>query len=167
MLTERFALSIDSLVRWEIDARRRILEQEISVQPRNINLLNDLGALLARYGLREEAAEWFDRVLLIEDDPRALVNMGNIEYLKGDLTRARTYYTQASRMDPFNPYVLLGIARVSFEQENFGSSRDAYSKLEIVDPDLADRFAVLTGTGPDALRAALESDLRRVVFWMD
>ena len=54
-------------------------------------------------------------------------------------------------IDPFNPYVLLGLARVDFEQENFGSSRDAYSKLEFVDPDLADQFNVLTGTGPDAL----------------
>ena len=56
---------------------------------------------------------------------------------------------------------------VDFEQENFGSSRDAYSKLEFVDPDLADQFNILTGTGPDALQLARESELRRLVFWLE
>ena len=166
-LTERYAAAVDALVRWEIAARKAALERRIAARPDDVDALDSLGVLLARYGLREESTAWFDKVLLLEDDPRALVNMANVEFLKGDLTRARTYYNQAYRVDPFNPYVLLGLSRVDFEQENFGSSRDAYSKLEIVDPDLAERFSVLTGTGPDALEAARKSDLRRVVFWLE
>jgi hypothetical protein len=69
-------------------------------------------------------------------------------------------------VDPFNPYVLLGLARVNFELQNYGDTQDAFSRLETIDSRLAEEFSILRERGDEALEEALNSDLRRKVFWM-
>jgi tetratricopeptide (TPR) repeat protein len=127
---------------------------------------NKLGILYARYGLYDRAEREFNRVL---DKQRnyvpALINLGNIYYLNGDIQNAKVYYDRAYQQQPDNPKVLLTVARVNHEMENYGTVKQTYAKLKEVDPDLAQQFAYLDLRGDDATRAAAIGRVKEVVLW--
>ena len=127
---------------------------------------NRLGVLYARYGLYDRAEREFNRVLDWDNAyVPALVNLGNIYYLNGDIKNAKEYYDQAYRQQPDNPKVLLTIARVNHEMENYGTVKETYDRLKKVDPDLARQFAYLDLRGEDATRAAAIGRVKEVVLW--
>jgi hypothetical protein len=127
---------------------------------------NRLGVLYARYGLYERAEREFERVLNQEQGyVPALINLGNINYLKGNMRDAKEYYDRAYRQDPDNPKVLLTVARVNHEMENYGTVKETYTRLKKVDPDLAQQFAYLDLRGEDATRAAAIGRVKEVVLW--
>ncbi len=127
---------------------------------------NKLGVLYARYGLYDRAEREFARVL---DKQRnyvpALINLGNIYYLNGDVQNAKVYYDRAYQQQPDNPKVLLTVARVNHEMENYGTVKQTYTKLKEIDPDLAMQFAYLDLRGDDATRAAAIGRVKEVVLW--
>ncbi len=61
--------------------------------------------------------------------------------------------------------MLLSVARVNHELENYGTTREAYAKLKEIDPALADRFAYLSLRGQEASRAADLEEVKGVVVW--
>ncbi len=127
--------------------------------------INSLGVLYAKYGLDEKAEEQFNKILKETDYLPALMNMGNLFYIKEDYKKAREYYTRAQKVSPNNPRVLLSIARVNHEIENYGTAREAYSKLKEIAPDLASRFAYLDLRGEEATRAANVAGVKNLVLW--
>jgi hypothetical protein len=127
---------------------------------------NKLGVLYARYGLYDRAESEFTRVLEQQRDyVPALINLGNIHYLNGDIKNAKAYYDRAYRQAPENPKVLLTVARVNHEMENYGTVNETYAKLKQVDPDLAQQFSYLELRGDDATRAAAIGRVKEVVIW--
>ncbi len=127
--------------------------------------VNRLGVLYARYGLMDKAKIQFNKILKSRDYVPSLLNMGNLSLLKKDIKGALAYYQRAAKKEPNNPKVLLSIARASHELENYGTVRDAYEKLKVVDPDLAERFAYLDLRGEEASRAAEISKAKEVMVW--
>jgi tetratricopeptide (TPR) repeat protein len=91
--------------------------------------------------------------------------MGNLYYMQDELSKAKEYYDRASALSPDNPKVLLAVARVDHELENYGTARQAYAKLKELSPELADRFAYLDLRGSQAARAADAAQLKGVVLW--
>ena len=61
--------------------------------------------------------------------------------------------------------MLLCMARVNHELENYGLVKKSYEKLKAVDPDLADQFAYLDLRGDEAARAAEMSAIKEIVVW--
>ena len=61
--------------------------------------------------------------------------------------------------------MLLTVARVNHEMENYGTVNEAYGKLKYLDPDLAQQFAYLDLRGDEALRAASIGGIKEVVIW--
>jgi hypothetical protein len=127
--------------------------------------LNTLAVLYCRYGLFDNAQKVLQEVLAIEEYVPALINMGNIYFVRSQMDKAAEYYTRANKMDPNNSTVLLCVARVNHALENYEIAKKAYAKLQEVDPDLAQKFAYLNLRGDEATRAADVSGLRKVVVW--
>ena len=61
--------------------------------------------------------------------------------------------------------MLLSVARVNHELENYGLVKRSYSRLKSVDPDLAEQFAYLDLKGEEAARAADIGAVKGVVIW--
>jgi len=149
----------------EIYPRVSKLQGEIRKSNNSPKYINKLGVLYAKYELTDKALVQFNKILKTQEYHPALINMGNIYYLKGQMEKALTYYERAAKKAPANPRVLLCVARVNHELENYGLVRKSYQQLKRVDPDLADQFAYLDLRGEEAARAAEISAVTEVVVW--
>ena len=149
----------------EIYPRVSKLQAEIRKSNNSPKYINRLGVLYAKYELTDKALVQFNKILKTQEYYPALINMGNIYYLEGQMEKALTYYERAAKKAPDNPRVLLCLARVSHELENYGLVRKSYQELKRVDPDLADQFAYLDLRGEEAARAAEMSAVKEVVLW--
>ncbi len=149
----------------EIFSKVSRLQEEIRNSQNDPRYINRLAVLYARYGLDDRAEKEFSRILAQHEYIPALVNLGNIYYLKKDMTKALSYYERAQRRSPNNAKVLLAVARVHHELENYGMTRQSYGKLKEIDPDLATQFAYLDLRGEEAVRAAEISKIKEIVIW--
>jgi Tfp pilus assembly protein PilF len=75
------------------------------------------------------------------------------------------YYNRAYAKDPENPRVLLQVARVNHNLENYATVEKLYAELKARDPSLARRFAYLDLKGEDATRAANVAGVNGVIVW--
>jgi len=142
------------------ELRRRIEESENSYRYEN-----RLGVLFARYGLHDRAKTEFEKVLSKREYVPALVNLGNIEFMGGEMREALNYYQRASVAEPDHTGALLGVARANHELQNYGTVADSYDRLRDLDPDTAERFAYLSFRGEEATRAAEIGGVRDIVVW--
>lgn len=141
------------------------LQAEISSKQGKPEPVNKLGVLYARYGLDDRAEAEFKEALKAGKYVPALLNIGNLYYLKGDMERALDYYSQAQRQAPDNPKVLLAIARANHATENYGTAKAVYDRLKRIDSVLAAQFAYLDFRGEEASRAADVAQVKGVVIW--
>ena len=130
-VAEAFVQAEKTFIRQEITDEVAALQEKIS-ESQNVRWTNKLGVLYARYGLDEDALAQFEKVLRQRGNYYpAMINIGNIHYLRDEIEQALSYYQQAAEMAPDNPTVLLNLARTNHKLE----------KLQEVSPSLADRFA--------------------------
>jgi transglutaminase-like putative cysteine protease len=160
-----FMKEIEGFVEREISPRVKDLQADLNRQPGNLHILNKIGVLYAKYGLYEKAVESFHQILSKTEYVPALVNTGNIYFLLQEFKRAQPYFERAEKMEPDNPKVLLCVARVNHELENYGLVREAYDRLKEVAPEIANRFVYLSLRGEEANRAADLNQVNGVVLW--
>jgi tetratricopeptide (TPR) repeat protein len=159
---------LEELVRFidrELAPQVAKLKAEISRSGGSPAVINRLGVLYATYGRLELAEPEFARVVASQDYVPALVNLGNIRYLRGQLTEARLLYERAYRRDAANPAVLLALARVHHEGGQYDAAREYYSRLRQRDSGLAERYAYLDQRGQATARAADSAEQRTAVLW--
>jgi Tfp pilus assembly protein PilF len=94
-----------------------------------------------------------------------LVNLGNIHYLNNELKQAKEYYLRAYRKDPNNPTILVSLAKVNHELEEYGEAEETYNKLKAVSPELAQRFDYLALKGTGTARAGETAQERGIILW--
>jgi tetratricopeptide (TPR) repeat protein len=115
------------------------------------------------------SASWRKRRRFLKLDKQdyvpALVNLGNLAFLKPDMKTALTCYGRACKKEPTNAKALLGAARANHEQENYGASQEAYTALKKVDPSLASQYAYLELQGTEADQAAKAGSVTDKVEW--
>lgn len=164
-LVASFTAELDRFVSREIAELEQTLVARLRRAPENARLLNRLGTLYARYGRFEEARVQFQAASRDQAYVPALVNMGNIAYLEGDLDEARRSWERVLAVEADNATALLGIARLEFAAERYAAAEEAHARLVQLDPALAERFSHL-GTGETAAgRASEASQLQSVVVW--
>jgi Tfp pilus assembly protein PilF len=95
----------------------------------------------------------------------ALINLGNISFIRNAPRDSLVYFQRAQRKAPDNPHVILGLARAHHELENYGEAKLAYESLKRSDPDLASRFSYLGLRGEEAARAAEISQAKGTMIW--
>jgi tetratricopeptide (TPR) repeat protein len=159
---------LEELVRFidrEIYPQVAKLQAEINRTKGSPKSVNQLGVLYARYGLTERAEDKFMEELKGGDYAPALLNLGNVAYLRHQFDSALGYYDKAQKLTPENPSVLLAIARANHEIENYGVAKVAYDRLQTIDPALAEKYAYLQFKGDESTRAADISSVKDVVEW--
>jgi hypothetical protein len=159
--------TLSAFVEQEIRPQVARLESRIESSGGDPRYINRLGVLYARYGMADDARAEFERALDAGSGVNALVNLGNLAYLDDDYFTALDYYEQAQEKAPRNRAVLLGVARVHHELENYGFASRAYSSLEEVAPSLAARFEYLRFRGDESARASDVEQLQNTVIWAE
>jgi tetratricopeptide (TPR) repeat protein len=130
----------------------------------SVAAMNSLGVLYAKYGQTDLAEQAFRQVLAKKTFLPTLLNLGNLCCLKGDWKGARDCYQQAKELVPNNPHVLLALAKVCRELQDYPEMEKNFQRLRAADPALAERFAYL-GQGTEGARAADVESERSKVIW--
>jgi tetratricopeptide (TPR) repeat protein len=150
---------------WELKPRVDKLLAGSTDDEDNLSILNQIGILYARYGLYDESLTYFERILLKEDYVPALMNMGQVYFLMGELKKALPFYEEAYRKAPLEPIIILCLANLNYALENYASAREAYQKLKSLDPELASQYFYLEFEGDEARLTAREDIEMDMVIW--
>jgi len=164
-IASTFRAEIEAFIQREMAPQLAEVQRQIQSSQGDVRYENRLGVLYAQYGLDENAMQQFEKVLSKKEYMPALLNLGSLYFLNDDLKRAREYYERAYEMAPDNANVLLSYARVNYELENYGSVREAYTKLKQKSPDLAEKYAYLEERGEEAARASHTAKEKGMVEW--
>jgi tetratricopeptide (TPR) repeat protein len=90
----------------------------------------------------------------------ALINLGNILYLKSDYPGARDLYARALAERPDNPSALLGYVKTNYELERYGEVNESLARLRMVDPAAAGTVAFMaSSSGGMRASAAMEKSV--------
>jgi tetratricopeptide (TPR) repeat protein len=160
-----FRADLDAFVSREISDQETHLLAAVQKSGSSPQSLNSLGVLYARYGLADKAEAQFTGALKGGEYLPALLNLGNLRFLKKDFEGALLFYGRAEKLEPHIPSVLLALARANHELQNYGTAAKAYDELKTVSPELADQFAYLKLQGEEATRAAEAKAVTDVVIW--
>ncbi len=163
-LMENYRKALITFINRQIEPRVMELSGQLASATNTVWTRNKLGILYARFGVLDKAAEQFRAILRISDYVPAMVNLGNIYYLQGEMSRALEYYDRASRAAPNNSKALLGVARASYELERYDETDRALQKLRSTDPGLASEFAYL-GSGQEGTGRAAQAVKRDLGSW--
>jgi tetratricopeptide (TPR) repeat protein len=164
-LVSVFSAEVEKFVSAEIAGQEAVLLSNVSKTKSGSKAVNSLGVLYSRYGLLDKAQKQFAAVLAKEEYVPSLINLGNLYFMKQDITKALEYYGRAYTKSPKNPTVLLCVARANHEIENYATAKKAYADLKGINPELAQQFSYLDLRGEEAARAADLSQVKGVVVW--
>ena len=157
---------VANFVNREISTRVSALQAEAKRAQDPSKATNKIGILYAQYGLYDQAEKEFLRLADKEYVP-ALLNLGTLFYARSDMRKALGFYQRAQKKEPTSTNVLLGLARVHHELENYGEARAAFAAIRDIDPALAERFAYLDLRGEEASRAAEASQVKGEMLWAE
>jgi len=141
------------------DLRRRIEAADYKSPAQN-----RLGVLYARYGLLDKAEAEFEKATDQGRYVPALLNLGNIHYMRGDMDGALQRYEEALKGAPNNPKILLSLAKVHHEKGNQSEVDRYFTRLSEESPQLAAEYAYLGGQSKDTARAS-QAQTREDVIW--
>lgn len=133
----------------------------------SLSVMNSLGVLYAKYGQAEKAEETFREILAQKSYVPALLNLGNLYYLKEDWKDALSYYQQANEIVPNNAHVLLALSRVNRELQDYAEMKRNFDKLTSIDRELADHYSYLGQPQEKESRAASIGNEKIAVIWED
>lgn len=162
-----YATEFDRFLHREVDGRAVTLEKEVQKSRSSPASLNKLGLLYARFGIFDQAEKRFRAAIGKEEYVPALVNLGNVLYLKRDFPGAMGAFDRARKKEPKNPAVLLNIARIQYEQEKYDAARQSYQALAAVDPGLAQENRYLTLQGDESARASEARTQKEKMTWQE
>ena len=139
------------------------LQTRIAAAKGSARLVNRLGTLYARYGLYDEAEAQF--LLALKQDSGylpALINLGNIYFIKPDLKNALDYFSKAFKYRSDDPTVLLGLARTHFDREEYAQAVKRYREAENIDPKKVQSYAYIISENQNTARASASQDRNKV-----
>ncbi|NBN77699.1 tetratricopeptide repeat protein [Microvirga tunisiensis] len=123
---------------------------------------------LLRDGQLDEAAAQLRRILFAHPDHlRARANLGNCQFLLGDLANAEQSFEAVLADAPDNRNALYGLATIRLQQGDAGRAQELATRLAALTPDSAPALTLLAdataddprpGTAIAAYRAALRQD---------
>ncbi|MDA3852378.1 MAG: hypothetical protein PF447_14085, partial [Spirochaetaceae bacterium] len=158
-----FDHSLDIYVQKEIAPQIESYQEAILAQdtPRK---RNELGALLGKYGMIDQARAEFQRG--VDGQYKySWINMGNLSFMEGKYQEALYWYQQSLLMEPKNALGLLGMSRSYYELENFAYTDYFYSQLLQVDSSLAREYGYLASFFETQGRAWSLSDRLSTTIW--
>jgi tetratricopeptide repeat protein len=149
----------------ETRSRVSTLESRIAGSANSTRYENSLGVLYARYGLIDRALETFSGIVASTDYAPALVNMGNLLALEGELESAVSLYRRALDQDGQNPTTLLQLARATYALGQLEASAGYVDALRSIAPELISQFSYLDSGEVSESRASARGLLLEVMIW--
>lgn len=125
---------------------------------------NRIGALYARYGIMDKAESAF-KDAAAEKLPAALINLGNIHFIKRDFAGAIEYYRQALAAQATNGDAALGLSRSLFESSRYDEASSAFKQAQSLSPEKAAGYAYIAGGAEQATARAADAESRASVDW--
>lgn len=113
----------------ELEAAESLYTRLLEQSPRHSEALNNLGAILAGRGKRQQALALLERA--VEVSPRygeALNNLGLLHNELGDHQRSFDYFRRACDLDPRDSHWLNNLGNACCELKRFGEALDAYER---------------------------------------
>jgi hypothetical protein len=165
-LLNAYRKELDRFVQGVVGPQIAELRRRISATQQNAALINRLGILYASIGQYDQAVTELEKLSGKNPYFPALVNLGNVAYLKGDFNKALTYYAAAGRLNPHDPTALLGLARTQFELSQYEAARKSWQRLNEQDNRLAARFSYIVSTSGGTDRASSQ-ELKGVTVWQE
>lgn len=165
----RVRKELNAFINQEIYPQEKELLSQLKSRQGDPRILNRLGVLNARYGRYEEARARFEQAFARSRYAPAMMNLANLYFIAGDLSRARGMYEKILQSDEENAAALVGLAKVEYELENFGSARTAHGKLASISQELAEKYSYLgsPSSGGKEERASVAARLRTSVVWQE
>ncbi|NBC29718.1 MAG: tetratricopeptide repeat protein, partial [Spirochaetes bacterium] len=164
-ITDEYQESLFTFVEREIAPQVEELEARIARRP-SPRLINRLGTIYARFGLYDRAIETFQRANAERPYPPAFYNIANVHFLNEELPRALDFYRRTVELRPDDPEARLGLARTHFELGQYGPATEEYREVEILAPELAERFGYIVSESAEVGRASSAAQ-RNQVIWED
>ena len=160
----QYKIALNKFINREIGPRVDAIKEEMRKSRNNPRYNNKLGVLYAQFGLFDKAAAEFRTVIRSKEYIPALVNLGNIYYLRENMPEALSYYNRALDVEPGNTKALLGVARASYEVNDYDTVNSSLAKLENESPAMAARFSYLGSGSTDTGRAS-QALVKEVSEW--
>jgi len=160
-----YAKEMNRFIDRELYGRMSALEGRLKQSSRKYVILNKLGIVQAQFGRIDKARSYFNEALKIIKYSPSLLNLGNISYMEGDLSKALSYYGQVEKLKPDSTSMLVQLARIYNDMGDFTSSELYYKKLKSRNPELAAHYAYLDLSQPGSGRASKQSSGKEVMVW--
>ncbi|MGD8827029.1 MAG: sulfatase-like hydrolase/transferase [Myxococcales bacterium] len=107
----------------------------LAYQPRQPQVLLQLGRLELAQGHTKKAREYFSKALqLMPESVEAMMLMGYIEFSEGQPAKATRWYSRAIAADPERPDAYVQQGDLYFRKQKFGEARVWYEKALAVAP---------------------------------
>lgn len=135
--------SLDIFIERELEPHISEFKQKLDRHD-TARLRNSFGVVYAKYGKYDQAEEQFNRALRMQSDfSPAMINLGNVHFLKKDMDAALSMYTRAKSFKPGSPTIIAAIAKTRYEMEQYDEVKNLYQDLQEKAPDLAAQYAYL------------------------
>lgn len=150
-----------------IEPHVAVITRQIESRGPSFRAYNRLGVLYAKYELYEEAKRWFVETVGIEPSVDSIVNLGHIAYVDRDYREAIRFYEQASGMAPERDDILLALARVNYEIEEYSDAAGYFTMLDARNPELVAEFAYLDTRDGGTMRSSESSGRVGRILWAE
>jgi tetratricopeptide (TPR) repeat protein len=161
-ISKKYAITLRQLMERELANAVDDIEKKLKENP-SASLLNQLGATYARFGILDKAETQFKKAA-DQNFPLAMLNLGNVYFLKGDYKAAAAQYEHARALRPDNALVTIALARVRYELEDWPKAKQLFNEAKTIDPRVADQYAYLGGASAESARA-VDIKQRQEVSW--
>ncbi len=163
---DAYTKELDSFFALAFAPRVKSLQDQLKTKKDDAKLLNSLGVLYARFGMFTEARAQFAAIVAKNaNNPSALINLGNLEYLGGNNEKAFDFFKRALTNSPGNSAALQGIALTGYQLGKADEVDGALLQLKSADPAAAEKLAVLGSALGGTSRAA--STDKEIDSWTD
>lgn len=162
---QSYKTNLDAFVSQEIQSQVEKFQSRLKSEGDRASLRNSFGILYAKYGLFEQAENQFKIALKLDKKAtNPMINLANLYFLLERNDEALEWYKNAAAIVPDNPLVIAGLARASYEKEDYQEAQLWYTRLKNLNPDIASQYAYIGGTSISVIRASASMDKGRT-FW--
>ena len=162
---ESYSREVEEFIDQELYPKIQRLKTAITDSNKPMKLQNKLGVLYASYGMIIEAEKLFIQILESEEYAPAMINLGNIYYINDRYQEARDIYERADQIVPGKPAVLLNLARIHYEEQQYALVNKYYSELKAAAPKIGEKFAYLETVDDSVKRAESIENLKGYSVW--
>ncbi len=159
-LSAAYRAEMDRFSRSQVASRIASLQQALKSGKETEKTSNRLGILYAQFGLLDDARAQFNAALKKGEFAPALINLGNVEYLAGNMKKATDMYSRALKAAPGDTIALVGLARAAQSDGDIIKFRDTVAKLQSANPAAAGKYFP-----SDTVSRASDAENRTVDTW--